>query len=79
MNKRNIQYTFSYTDQYDENSGNFPHQTNAAKTITVTDDMAWPVVMREFANFMSGIYGYNITEKLLIEEWDGDHASLSDF
>lgn len=74
----NHQYHFSYISSHNEVT-EYPVQTNQTKTIYVSEDSAWPVVMREFANFMSGIYGYDITEKLLIEEWNGDHARLNDY
>lgn len=74
-------YQFQFQSAYDESNadGGFPVASNAQKSITVSDDSAWPVIMREFANFLSGIYGYNITEKVLLDEWYGEQSSLSDY
>lgn len=72
-------YQFGYSSFFDEDSsGAFPSQTNCTKNITVNDEVAWPVVMREFANFLSSIYGYDISAQLLIEEWDGNHTRVKD-
>lgn len=78
MNEVYVNYGFSY-NMVDAEAINYPKQRSEQKNITVTEDQTWPVIMREFANFMSGIYGYDITSKLLIEEWDGDHVRLSDY
>lgn len=83
MEQLNAQYGFTYNNQYDPNSLDFPNQTSASKTITLTDDKHWAVVMREFANFLSGIYGYNITGQVFIKDTNylGEEGfeSLSDF
>lgn len=83
MDQYNVQYGFTYNTQYDPNSIDFPNQTSAAKNVTLTDDKPWPVVMREFANFLSGIYGYNITERLFVKDVNylGEEGfeSLSDY
>lgn len=73
-------YNFAYSSSVDDTQeGIFPTHTDCNKTITITDGAAWAVIMREFANFLSGVYGYNISEKILIEEWDGDHSRLDDY
>lgn len=73
-------YTFTHQTPLDvEQTGGFPLQTSSQKSITMDDGQAWPAIVREFANFLSGIYGYDITSKLLIEEWDGDHSRLTDY
>lgn len=73
-------YTFTQQTPLDmEQSVPFPLQTNSQKSITMSDDVAWPAIVREFTNFLSGIYGYDITSKVLIEEWDGDHSRLTDY
>lgn len=73
-------YTFTQQTPLDmEQPGSFPVQTSSQKSITMSDGTAWPAIVREFANFLSGIYGYDIASKLLIEEWDGDHSRLTDY
>lgn len=72
-------YHFSYESADYESNGPFPLQKNVNTSIVVSDHLSWPTVVREFAHFMTSIYGYNIAERLLIEEWDGKHIRLSDF
>lgn len=73
-------YTFTQQTPLDmQQTGSFPVQTSSQKSITMADGTAWPAIVREFANFLSGIYGYDIASKLLIEEWDGDHSRPTDY
>ena len=78
MNEVYVNYGFSY-NMVDPEAVSFPKQNTQNKNITVTDVQPWPVVLREFANFLSGIYGCDISSKLLLQEWDGDHVRLSDY
>lgn len=72
-------YTFTYDSAYEEDPVGFPLQSSSNKRVVVSDEQPWPVVMREFANFMSGIYGYNITEKLFMKDFDGEEYSIQDY
>ena len=72
-------YNFNYNSAFSETTDAFPAQTLCNKTITISEDSGWALPMREFANFLSSIYGYNITEQILIEQWDGEHISLTDY
>lgn len=72
-------YNFNYSSPFSETPDAFPAQTSCNKAITISEDSGWAVPMREFANFLGSVYGYNITEQILIEQWDGSHVSLSDF
>ena len=67
-------YTFQYHSAFDENSGEYPNQTVASKTISVDDCSAWPTILREFTNFLSGIYGYDISDQVLLTEKIGPAA-----
>lgn len=74
----NVQYTFSYNTSYDALTHDYPKQTSAQKSITLSEDQPWHVAMREFANFLTGIYGYDITGQLFVKErgWIGDDESF---
>jgi len=60
-------YTFTYTSSEGETTS-FPLMHNEIKNCTFSDETPWPVILREFANFLSGIYGYNITEKVIVND-----------
>ena len=80
----NHQYTFHYNSAYEEAaSGSYPVQTNASKSIAVDDCSAWPVVLREFTNFLSGIYGYDISSQVFLQEkigpHEGEHYSVNEY
>lgn len=78
-------YTFTHqTPMDDDPSGSFPIQTSSQKSITMSDGTGWPAIVREFTNFLSGIYGYNISEQVFVKEhtWDGDESkyeSIQDY
>lgn len=59
-------YTFTYTSSEGESSS-FPLIHNEVKNCAFSDDTPWPVILREFAHFLSGVYGYNITEQVFIQ------------
>lgn len=62
-------YSFSYSSsEYPNTGGSYPVRTSASKDVTISDQSAWPVVLREFATFLSGIYGYDITQKVFLKE-----------
>jgi hypothetical protein len=75
--RRTVTYTFSYSGDIDPESLQYPVHTRANKNITVNDESTWRVPMREFANFLSGIYGYNITEQVFVKSpFDEDFVGL---
>jgi hypothetical protein len=77
-------YTFMQQTPLDvEQTGGFPLQTNSQKSITMDDGVAWPAIVREFTNFLSGIYGYDISAKVFVKDlsWDGEetYSSVQDY
>lgn len=72
-----VTYTFSHFTSPDEQPvGSFPVQSSSQKTITMDDCTSWPAVVREFTNFLSGIYGYDISARVFVQDisWDGEDA-----
>lgn len=67
-------YSFTYESGYDEVTSSYPLQIDARKRITVDECSPWPVVLREFTNFLSGIYGYDISEQVFVKEKLGMNA-----
>lgn len=63
-------YTFHYTQEGD---GQYdPLFQTADKSITLPQDEPWPRVMYEFCKFLSGIYGYDIADQLVIYKKHND-------
>lgn len=68
-------YNFEYQSAYEDFAPDqFPVSTRCEKQVIVGQDVAWPIVAREFASFLSSVYGYNISEKLYVKVpgWAGD-------
>jgi len=63
-------YTFYYFDEHEDN-GPYPKSTDVRKEIDFGDGAdPWTPVLYEFCNFLSGIYGYNITERVFVESYN---------
>lgn len=84
-NKFVTYYTFTHQTPLDTDpTGGFPLQTSSQKSITMSDGDSWDNIVREFTNFLSGIYGYNISEQVFVKErsWDDSeplYVSLNNF
>lgn len=78
-------YTFTQQTPLDmAQPGAFPVQTSSQKSITMSDDVSWPAIVREFTNFLSGIYGYDISAKVFVQDVDwqtgqADYSSIQDY
>lgn len=73
-------YTFTHQTPMDkESTGEFPLQTSSQKSITMDDGTAWPAIVREFTNFLSGIYGYDISARVFVQDirYDGEPEYIS--
>lgn len=72
-------YTFAHYVQ-DQRVESFPQSSESVKTIVFSeDDMeSWPAVLAEFANFLSGVYGYDIAEKVFFKDYGSeDYVPIS--
>jgi hypothetical protein len=83
-NKFVTYYTFTHQTPFDgDQSGTFPVQTSSQKSITMDDGTAWPAIVREFTNFLSGIYGYDISARVFVQDisYDGEkeYSSVQDY
>lgn len=74
----NHAYTFQFDSGFDEATEALPLQTHEQKRIIVSEGSSWRVTLREFTNFLSGIYGYNITEQVFVEDlnWEGETTTV---
>ncbi len=82
--KEVVSYIFSYSNHSDNSDINYPVSSRATKNIEVDDASPWPVVLREFTNFLSGIYGYDISKEVFIkdqfaQEHEDPHYPVSEF
>jgi hypothetical protein len=63
-------YSFQYS-RHDPDNAPHPEFTESQKTVEFSDDVdPWTPVLYEFCTFLSGIYGYNITEKVFVEQFN---------
>lgn len=64
MKNVNQSYSFSYT-QYSNDSFD-PHMQSASRDVTLSQDDPWSKVMYQFCLFLSGIYGYDISDQIMV-------------
>ncbi len=59
-------YRFSYESEYDDDGAQYgyPKEKSVEMTVSHSSDTEWTAVMLDFADFLSGIYGYDVKEKL---------------
>ena len=69
-------YTFSYSEGENHPCSYTYRDKEAEMSFEVEDSAQWEVPLREFCNFLSSIYGYDIASKVLREE-DDDTFSIA--
>jgi uncharacterized protein YydD (DUF2326 family) len=59
-------YRFSYESEYDDEGTQYgyPKQKSMEMTVSHFSDTEWTAIMLDFADFLSGIYGYDVKNKL---------------
>jgi hypothetical protein len=59
-------YRFSFESEYDDEGTQYgyPKQKSMEMTVSHSSDTEWTSVMLDFADFLSGVYGYDIKDKL---------------
>jgi hypothetical protein len=69
-------YAFQYR-RHDPDNAPHPEYTESEKAVEFSDDTdPWTPVLYEFCNFLSGIYGYNITEKVFVEQYNFNNGEV---
>ena len=71
-------YSFEYDFRDDDPSPvlSFPTSQNTMTQVGFPNDVRWIPVLAAFCDFLSGIYGYDITQKIYLEaeyldtEWE---------
>lgn len=76
MSENTKEYSFDMSHfgdgQYDA------HTTSASRRVSLDEDAPWPKVMYEFCMFLSGIYGYDIADQIIVKnKVSGDESSLT--
>ncbi len=61
----NYSFSYSYDDGTEAIDG-YPIKKSVLTSITINDTEAWDVPLAEFVDFLSQVYGYDISEKITI-------------
>lgn len=70
-------YSFSYVDPYNYVNGpDFPLSKEVATSVLIHDDASVVTPIREFAQFLSSIYGWDVTAKIAVKDHQGDFIPL---
>jgi hypothetical protein len=75
VSKHNYSFAY-YTKDNDDLDGSFAIDDNVMRNLAYGDNVTWPVVLRDFINFLSGIYGYDIGESVEFDTIDEKLAKL---
>lgn len=60
-----VNYSFAYyTKDRTSTADEFAIDDNMMRNVTYDDTITWDCVLRDFINFLSGIYGYDIGESV---------------
>lgn len=66
MNQQNTTQTFSFGYQQHGDGEYDPLFKNAQTNVTLDQDEPWTKAMYQFCLFLSGIYGYDIADQIMI-------------
>ena len=66
-------YRFSYESEYDDDGAQYgyPKEKSVEMTVSHSSDTEWTAVMLDFADFLSGVYGYDVKNKLRFIDYHG--------
>lgn len=70
------QYSFTYYGASDDGS-EFPTAKRVSTSLTFHDETTWDVVHREFVDFLSSIYGYDISKSIDVETFEQRIAAFN--
>lgn len=72
-------YSFSYVDPYNHNnSPDFPLSKEVFTSVLIHDDASITTPIREFVQFLSSIYGWDVSKKVAIKDYRGEFIPLED-
>lgn len=57
-------YEFTYRDDYNEEIDSVFGQRNITTSVTLDDGAQWSAVLKHFVEFLSHVYGYDISDKV---------------
>lgn len=60
----NNHYAFSFRDDYNEEIDNVFGQRTITTSVTIDDCAQWSAVLKHFIEFLSHVYGYDISDKV---------------
>jgi hypothetical protein len=59
-------YIFKYDDEGEEAVDGFPLRKQFTHEITIAEAEVWEVPLRSFVDFLSSIYGYDVSESVTV-------------
>jgi hypothetical protein len=73
-----VNYSFAYyTKDNDGLDGEFAIDDSVMRNLTYSSDTTWDVILRDFVNFLSSIYGYDIGESVKIDSFEERLARIN--
>lgn len=70
------QYSFAYYGASDDGS-EFPTSKGVTTNLTFHDATPWDVIHREFVDFLSSIYGYDISKSIDVQTFEQRMAAYN--
>ena len=71
MNTEKVNYSFAYFIKGREDlADHFAIEDNVVRNLAYDSAITWDVVVSDFLNFLSGIYGYDISKQVQFESFD---------
>jgi hypothetical protein len=59
-------YVFKYDDEGEDHVEGFPLRKQFTHEVTVYESETWEVPLRSFVDFLSSVYGYDISQSLTV-------------
>jgi len=63
--------TYSFrSHNFDEEDSTNPLSATLSKDIVVTPAASWMMILAEFLEFLGAVYGYDLKERVFVEDYD---------
>jgi hypothetical protein len=64
--KKMSKYIFKYDDEGEDAVEGFPLRKQFTHEVTIAEGETWEVPLRSFTDFLSSVYGYDISESVTV-------------
>lgn len=76
--KDRVNYSFAYyTKDNTDLSDEFAIDDSVMRNLVYSSDITWDVILRDFVNFLSSIYGYDIGDSVKISSFEERLARIT--